>query len=56
LFDGYSGADDTGSSAHIARLTSTPVLLVLDTRAMARTAAALVAGLRDFDRRLSIAG
>lgn len=56
LFDGYSGTDDTGSSAHIARLTSTPVLLVLDARAMARTAAALVAGLRDFDLRLSIAG
>ena len=56
LFDGYSGADDTGSSAHIARLTATPVVIVLDARAMARTAAALVAGLRDFDRRLSIAG
>lgn len=56
LFDGYSGADDTGSSAHIARLTSTPVLLVIDARAMARTAAALVAGLRDFDRQISIAG
>lgn len=56
LFDGYSGDDDTGSSAHIARLTSTPVVVVLDARAMARTAAALIAGLRDFDRRLTIAG
>ncbi|GIV90459.1 MAG: hypothetical protein KatS3mg055_2977 [Chloroflexus sp.] len=25
LFDGYAGDDDTGSSAHIARLTATPV-------------------------------
>ncbi len=56
LFDGYAGDDDTGSSAHIARLTATPVVIVLDTRAMARTAAALVAGLRDFDRRITIAG
>jgi cobyrinic acid a,c-diamide synthase len=56
LFDGYAGDDDTGSTAHIARLTDTPVLLVLDVWAMARTAAALVAGLRDFDPRLRIAG
>lgn len=56
LFDGYGTDDDTGSSAHIARLTATPVIIVLDARAMARTAAALVAGLRDFDRRLHIGG
>ncbi len=56
LFDGYSGHDDTGSSAHIARLTQTPVLLVLDVRAQARTAAALVQGLRDFDPRVRVAG
>jgi cobyrinic acid a,c-diamide synthase len=56
LFDGYAGDDDTGSSAHIARLTQTPVVLILDVRAMARTAAALVAGLRDFDPRLHVAG
>lgn len=56
LFDGYAGDDDTGSSAHIARLTHTPVLLVLDARAMARTAAALVQGLHDFDPRIRIAG
>ncbi|ACL24170.1 cobyrinate a,c-diamide synthase [Chloroflexus aggregans] len=56
LFDGYAGDDDTGSSAHIARLTATPVIIVLDARAMARTAAALIAGLRDFDRRVKIGG
>ena len=56
LFDGYAGDDDSGSSAHIARLTNTPVVIVLDARAMARTAAALVAGLRDFDPRVRVAG
>ncbi|PJF46311.1 MAG: cobyrinate a,c-diamide synthase, partial [Candidatus Thermofonsia Clade 3 bacterium] len=56
LFDGYSGDDDTGSSAHIARLTATPVVMVLDARAMARTAAAIVAGLRDFDTQTTIVG
>jgi cobyrinic acid a,c-diamide synthase len=56
LFDGYAGDDDSGSSAHIARLTDTPVIIVLDARAMARTAAALVAGLRDFDPHVRVAG
>jgi len=56
LFDGYGATSDTGSSAHIARLTATPVIIVLDARAMSRTAAALIAGLRDFDRRLQIGG
>jgi len=56
LFDGYAGDDDTGSSAHIARLTGTPVVIVLDVRAMARTAAALVAGLRDFDPQVRVVG
>ncbi len=56
VFDGYAGNDDTGSSAHIARLTNTPVLLVLDVRAQARTAAALVQGIRDFDPHVHIAG
>lgn len=56
LFDGVAGYDDLASSAHIARLTATPVVLVLDIRSMARTAAALVAGLRDFDPRLNVVG
>jgi len=56
LFDGYSGRDDTGSTAHIARLTNTTVLVVLDARAMARTAAALIKGLRDFDPRVRVVG
>ncbi len=56
LFDGYSGDDDTGSAAHIARITDAPVLLVLNARSMARTAAALVQGLRDFDSRIRLVG
>jgi cobyrinic acid a,c-diamide synthase len=56
LFDGYSSEDDIGSAAHIARLLSMPVLLVLDANAMARSAAALVKGFRDFDPRIRLAG
>lgn len=56
LYDGHAGEGDVGSTAHIARITNTPVILVLDVRGMARTAAALVIGLRDFDPRVQIAG
>jgi len=56
LFDGYSGRDDTGSTAHIARLLNTPVLLVLDAKAMSRSAAAIVRGFCDFDSRVNLVG
>ncbi|MEZ4683049.1 MAG: cobyrinate a,c-diamide synthase [Caldilineaceae bacterium] len=56
LFDGHSGHDDTGSAAHLARLLGAPVLLVLDVSAMARSAAAVVKGFRDFDPTVVIAG
>ncbi|HEX9075787.1 MAG TPA: cobyrinate a,c-diamide synthase, partial [Anaerolineae bacterium] len=56
LFDGFSGSDDTGSTAHLARILDAPVLLVLDVSAMARSAAAIVQGMRDFDPRVHVAG
>ncbi|MBS1605015.1 MAG: cobyrinate a,c-diamide synthase [Bacteroidetes bacterium] len=54
LFDGAT--KDEGSSADIARLLDIPVLLVLDAKAMAYSAAALLYGLKNFDTRLKIAG
>jgi cobyrinic acid a,c-diamide synthase len=56
LFDGLSGSDDTGSTAHLARLLDAPVLLVLDVSAMARSGAAIVQGMHDFDPRVHVAG
>ncbi|MEW5718180.1 MAG: cobyrinate a,c-diamide synthase [Chloroflexota bacterium] len=56
LFDGFSGRDDAGSTAQIARLLDAPVLLVLDASAMARSAAAIVQGVRDFDPRVRVGG
>lgn len=56
LFDGVAGDDDTASAAHVARLLNATVVLVLDARAMARTAVAIVHGLSTFDPRVSVAG
>jgi cobyrinic acid a,c-diamide synthase len=44
------------STAHVARLTGSPVVVVLDTRSQARTAAAVVLGLRAFDPGVTVGG
>ncbi|HEY81511.1 MAG TPA: cobyrinate a,c-diamide synthase [Caldilineae bacterium] len=56
LFDGFSYADENGSTAEIAKLTRTPVLLVLDVGKMARSAGALALGYARFDPDLPLAG
>ena len=56
LFDGFSAVSDEGSTAEIAKWLGLPVLLVVDARAMARSAAALVHGFASFDPDLSLAG
>jgi len=54
LFDGAT--KDEGSSADVARLLGIPVVLVLDAKAMAYSAAAVLYGLKNFDSRLKVAG
>jgi cobyrinic acid a,c-diamide synthase len=56
LFDGYDGLSEAGSSAQMAKLLSIPVVLVVDARSMARSAAALVYGFSHFDPDLKFAG
>ena len=56
LFDGRLGADGWASTAHLAALSASPVLLVIDISSAARTVAAIVHGLRSFDPRVHVAG
>lgn len=56
LFDGLTGGDDTGSTAHVARLLDLPVVVVLDASRAARSVAAVARGCQVFDRRVAIAG
>ncbi|MDQ1288940.1 MAG: cobyrinic acid a,c-diamide synthase [Actinomycetota bacterium] len=56
LYDGMASRPGYASTAHVARLVDAPVVVVLDTRSMARTAAAVVLGLRAFDERIHLGG
>ncbi len=56
LFDGYAATDDRGSAAEVARMLELPVVLVVDARAMAFSAAALLHGFATFDRRVESVG
>ncbi len=56
LFDGRLGTAGESSTAHVAGLTSSPVILVVDISHASRTHAAVVAGLAQFDPAVRIAG
>lgn len=56
LFDGISGTGDEGSTAQMAKILGLPVILVVDAKSMARSAAALVSGYVGFDPDVRIAG
>jgi len=56
LFDGFSGNDEAGSTAQMAKWLNLPVLLVVDAASMARSAAALVQGFEGFDPQVRFAG
>ena len=55
LFDGRAETSD-GSTAHVARLLSAPVVLVVDAASQARSVAALVSGFVTFDPRIDVVG
>lgn len=56
LFDGATGASETASTAHIAKLLDLPVLLVVDCSRLSRSVLAIVHGYRSLDPSLTLAG
>jgi len=56
LYDGARFEGEGGSTAHLARLLSAPVVAVLDIQALGRTAGALALGLLSFAPDLPLAG
>ncbi|WP_235027610.1 cobyrinate a,c-diamide synthase, partial [Dietzia psychralcaliphila] len=56
LYDGQIGGDGFSSTAHVAGLTDTPVLLVVDISHASRSIAAVVLGMATFDPTVRIGG
>src|SRR5918912_1079689 len=56
LFDGISGKDDFASTAQVAKILESPVILVIDAGKAARSVAAIAIGFLHFDRKIKIAG
>lgn len=56
LHDGMLGTDGYASTAHVARATQSPVVLVVDVSSASRSIAALVHGMVTFDTSVRVAG
>lgn len=56
LFDGLSGKNNFASTAHIAKLLKSPVILVIDASKAARSVAAVALGFIKFDPSIKIVG
>jgi len=56
LYEGLESLSDCGSTAQIAKMLDTPVILVIDARSITRSTAALVKGYQSFDPGVSIEG
>ncbi len=56
VFDGASGRNEAGSSAEMAKWLDIPAILVINTRSMARSVAAVAKGFALFDPPLRMAG
>lgn len=55
MYDGLDGSD-TASTAHVARILSAPIILVVDAKGSSRSANAVVKGFSSYDRSVDIAG
>jgi cobyrinic acid a,c-diamide synthase len=56
LFDSHDGVEERGSTAQVAKILESPVILIADVTKIARSAAALVNGFKTFDPELKVAG
>ncbi|OQY98707.1 MAG: hypothetical protein B6D35_11345 [Candidatus Brocadia sp. UTAMX2] len=56
LYDGCLDGTESGSTAHLAKVLNTPVVLVVDAKGLSRSAGAIVLGYKHFDREVKIQG
>ncbi len=56
LFDGLGGVREEGSSHHLAKVTETPIVLVIDAKGMGRSVIPMIAGFLAYDKEHLIQG
>ena len=56
LYDGLGGIREEGSSYHLAKVTGTPIILVVDAKGMGKSVLALIAGFLQYDTEKLIRG
>lgn len=56
LYDGAADGSNTGSTAHISKITKTPVILIVNGGGASTSVAATVLGFQEFDKELNVAG
>lgn len=56
LYDGLGGIREEGSSYHLAKVTQTPIVLVVDAKGMGRSVIPLIAGFLAYDKAHLIRG
>lgn len=54
LYDGVDGHSERGSTAHLAKILKLPVMLVVDAAKTGRSAGAVIAGFKIFDKAVDI--
>lgn len=56
LYDGLGGIREEGSSYHLAKVTNTPIILVIDAKGMGRSIIPMIAGYLSYDKEHLIKG
>lgn len=56
LYEGISSTGDTGSTASVAKALKAPVVLIINSRSLVKSAAAMVLGFRSLDPEVKIRG
>lgn len=56
LYDGLGGVMEEGSSYHLAEVTKTPIVLVVDGKGMGRSIIPLIAGFLNYDKKHLVQG
>ncbi|MGN0349305.1 MAG: cobyrinate a,c-diamide synthase [Roseburia sp.] len=56
IFDGLGGIREEGSSYHLAKVTETPIVLIIDAKGMGRSVIPMIAGFLKYDKAHLIQG